>query len=341
MPEQSEPSFPVPVPARQSPAARPSFFTSPFAFFALCALLHVALSMALPGIGAKGLGFWASAKVRLWHFLLVLVPTFWVASVLTVLNEWRTHRTPWPSTSKHRLAAGVCFILAAILFVNPILRPFFSDQSLLSAFLARADDLTSLPDFRTKFLVLNMIAISVLLLLTGGMFGVQAQLSGYLQQSATSMENPRGERLEEDVRRYQQLRSQLERFLGFCAANIGFTILTSGALRDLLKEVAPGPPELLSAGAVVILGVYYTWLLAVIYLPIRKSMNEVGQALAEGLVRQSLVGRVTWTQWSGERQAIRAYLGLQGSALQDLQQGLSVMAPLFASISSLALGSTG
>jgi hypothetical protein len=91
----------------------------------------------------------------------------------------------------------------------------------------------------------------------------------------------------------------------------------------------------------MVFGIYYTWVLAIIYLPIRKSLTEVGQVLAEGLVRQSLVGRVTWKQWFEEQQAVRTYLGLHGSALQDIQQGLSVLAPLLASISSLALGSQG
>jgi hypothetical protein len=82
-----------------------------------------------------------------------------------------------------------------------------------------------------------------------------------------------------------------------------------------------------------------SWLLAIIYLPIRKTLNEVGQSLAEGLVRPSLGTRISWKQWGEEQKAVRTYLGLQGSGLQDLQQGLSVLAPLLASLSSLVFGS--
>jgi hypothetical protein len=50
---------------------------------------------------------------------------------------------------------------------------------------------------------------------------------------------------------------------------------------------------------------------------------------------------MSWTDWSQEQQAIRTWLGLQSTALQDFQQGLSVLAPLLASLSALALGAGG
>jgi hypothetical protein len=40
----------------------------------------------------------------------------------------------------------------------------------------------------------------------------------------------------------------------------------------------------------------HTWLLALIYLPIRKSLNDVGQGLADELVQQSLVPHLHWKQ---------------------------------------------
>jgi hypothetical protein len=224
------------------------------------------------------------------------------------------------------------------MFLLPIILPFFTSPSLGSALFEHAEELTSLPDFPLKFLILNLLGTAVVLLHVFAMFGVHLQLIGQLRPSASRLEEPAPERLAEDVRRYQRLRSRLERLLSFCAANIGFTILIPGQMRNLLKETAPGPLELMPAGSVVIFGVYFTWLLAIIYLPIRKTRNEVGQALAEDLVQHSIESPVTWRQWLEERQAIRSRLGLQGSGLQDLQQGLAVLAPLLAGISSLVLG---
>jgi hypothetical protein len=67
----------------------------------------------------------------------------------------------------------------------------------------------------------------------------------------------------------------------------------------------------------------------------------LGQGLAERLVRQSLDVDADWKQSFEEQRTASTYLGLQGSALQELQQGLTVLAPLLASISSLVLGSGG
>ncbi|MFL5351617.1 hypothetical protein, partial [Archangium sp.] len=280
-------------------------------------------------------------KVRLLHMLLALSPTLWVASVLVMFNEWRDSRTPGSGLGARRGEAGAAVFLAALMFLSPMIIPFLIAQSSGLAILRRAEVLISVPGFPIKLLTLNLLGVAAVLMHTWGMFGVHLQLSVQFHPSPTRLEQPEEERLAEDVRRYQQLRSRLERLLGLCAANIGLFILVTGSLRNLLHETAPGPPELLPAGSVVVFGVYYTWLLAIIYLPIRKTLNDVGQTLAEELARQSVESRFTWKQWFEERQAIRIGLGLQGSSLQDLQQGLSVLTPLLAGISSLAFGSGG
>jgi hypothetical protein len=284
------------------------------------------------------MGVLGSGKLKLFHVLLALAPTLWVASSLVMFNEWRHLRTLWSGSWRQRLEAGLAVFLVALLCLAPPTLPWLSSQSMLAAIFLRADELFALPGFSTKFFILKMLTITVVMLHLSSMFGVHLQLAGQLRRSLAAGEEPEAERLAEDVQRYQQLRSRLERLLGFCAAIIGLSILITGAMRSLLKEVSPGPPELLAPGHVMAFGAYYTWLLALIYLPIRKTLQDVGHALAEGLMRQSLGKRVTWKQWHEERQALRTWLGLQGSALQELQQGLFVLVPLLAGISSLALG---
>ena len=341
MPEPHDATSPGPAPSWPARASRAHVFRSPFAFFSLCALTFGASGLFLSGLQPQALTFWLSGKVRLLHILLALAPTFWVASVLVLLNEWRNSPTLGPGLGKQRRDAAAAVVLAALMFLSPFVIPFLVAQSHGVAILRRAEALISVPGFPTKILILNLLGLAVVLMQTWGMFGVHLQLDVQFRQSPQPLEEPQAERLAGDVERYQQLRSRLDRLLGLCSANIGLSILITGALSSLLSEVAPGPPGLLPAGSVVVFGVYYTWLLAIIYLPIRKTLNDVGGTLAEELVRQSVVSRVSWRQWFEERQAIRTWLGLQGSALQDLQQGLSVLAPLLAGISSLTFGSGG
>ncbi|WP_257449725.1 hypothetical protein [Archangium lipolyticum] len=313
------------------------FFRSPVAVFSLCALTFMGSALSVTGLQSIPM---EAGRLRLLHVLFAMSPTLWVASVLVVSKDWRHGLTLWSGPWRQRLAAGLALLLAALLFLVPATLGVLSQRPMTPAMLERMETVFALQDFRTRFLIRSVLAGTVLMLHISGMFGVHRQLLRELEQLQSPREPPEAETLAEAIRRYQELRSGLERLLGFCAAAIGIAILISGALRSVLNELA-SPQELMPAESVVAFGVIYTWMLAMIYLPIRKTLGDVGNALGESILQRSLGPHVTWKQWFEERQAIRTWLGLQGSALQELQQGLSVLTPLFASVSSLAFGVTG
>lgn len=149
------------------------------------------------------------------------------------------------------------------------------------------------------------------------------------------------EGLDEDVRWYQRRQGQLRRLLHLVSTILGVSLLSVGALRNVINLAITPPAELLPIAPVMSYGLYYTGFLASIYIPTHRTLKEVGQSLAERLVWQSLGAHATWRQRLEEQQAISVQLGLRDSALQELQQGLAVLAPFLASISSLALGIDG
>lgn len=299
-------------------------------------LTFLVSALFLSGFHFQGVTFWGSSNVRLWHFIAAAAPTLWVASVLAMLEDWR--KTLGSGTRGLRMELGVSVALAAFMFLLLPLFALFSPQSAFSVIFERADDLLFVPNYFAKYFIRITLGVAVVMLHISGMFGVHAHLLSQFPHSQSRLGAPEAERLAEDVRRYQQLRSRLERFLGFAAANIGVSILTFSALNNLLSETAPELSERFPRGGAMSFGVYSTWLLALIYLPIRKTLNDVGQSLAGELIQQSLVPHLNLKQWLEERQVVHAYLGLQGSALQDLQQGLFVLVPLLAGLSSLTLG---
>ncbi len=130
-------------------------------------------------------------------------------------------------------------------------------------------------------------------------------------------------------------------FLSLCALILGSSILSADAMRNLLNQAIATPTGALQKAPVLGHGVYYSGLLASVYLPANKTLKDIGHLLAERLLQQSPGAHATWKQRYEEQQAARAWLGLQGSPLQELQQALSVLTPLFASLSSLALGPGG
>jgi hypothetical protein len=119
------------------------------------------------------------------------------------------------------------------------------------------------------------------------------------------------------VPRYLRLRAQLRLFLGLAALNFGMSMLSLGISRNLLNEAFPSRPELFPAAPLVAYGVYFTGLIASGYVPMRKTLMDVGEALAEQLVRQSLGEHAPWKARFEERQA----------AFQELPQGIAVLAP--------------
>jgi hypothetical protein len=296
----------------------------------------MASTLFLTGFQDQGLLFWSSNKVRLWHFIVAASPTLWMASVLAMFEDWR--ETLGSVSRELRMELGISVVLAALMFQAPSLLALFVPHAAFSVALERSDELLFVPDYSARYFIRVLLGASVVMLHISGMLGVHAQLLRPFQHAPSREAATGAERLADEIRRYQQLRSRLERFLGFAAANLGVSILGFGAMNELLGETASGLSEGFPRGAAMSFGLYSTWLLALIYLPIRKSLNDVGQGLADELVQQSLSAHLHWKQWFEERQAVQTYLGLQGSALQELQQGLFVLVPLLAGLSSLTLG---
>ncbi|WP_257451593.1 hypothetical protein [Archangium lipolyticum] len=224
----------------------------------------------------------------------------------------------------------------AFVVIGGAIPPIFFQRT-LSVLPANLDAITQMPDTAMKNFLMSTLGTAILLLRCVELFGVHVQLIGCL-----SKYRPRGEEpvqcTEEEVLRYLRLRSQLRRSLGFIAAVISMALLHAGTFRALLNQALPAQPELLPASFLMAYGIYFTGGLACCYLPAHKTLTDVGEVLANQLVRSSLGSRATWKEWSEEQQAVRAYLGLQGSALQDLQQAIAVLTPLLASISALLLG---
>lgn len=170
------------------------------------------------------------------------------------------------------------------------------------------------------------------------LFCVHVQLLGQLADLPAHGNQRAAGGIEEDVLRYLGARSRLSRILSLAAWHLGITLLAIGILRNLLNDAFPARPELFPARVVVGFGFYFTAYLAITYLPIRKTLAKVGEALADRLIQQTLGAHATWKERFQEQQVARTYLGLQESAFQEFQQGLSVLSPLLASLSTLALG---
>jgi hypothetical protein len=306
-------------------------FRSPLVFSLLCPLSFMATGLFL--------GFlWDPDRTRLWHLLVALQPALWFASVLVVFNDFRSHHQDWPAGRSARTAVMLCTLLAWVMNSFPFAVQLVTQRWFLPA---GVEALLQVPHLRARLLLVGMLSAVVATLHTAGMLSVHVQLLTCPREPAARGGEPEAAGLDEEVLRYQRLRLRLARFLVFSAVTIGTTALSIGAFRNVLTEFAPSLARFIEPSRIMSYGVYYTGLLASVYLPTRKTLTDVGEALAVRFVRQSPAAGTSWKEWSQEQEAVHIWLGLRTTALQDFQQGLSVLTPLLASLSSLALGAGG
>jgi hypothetical protein len=292
-------------------------FRSPLVFSVLCPLSFVATGLFL--------GLLDPNRAGLWHLLMALQPALWLASVFGVFQELRSLRLDGPVRRSERTALVLCTLLAWFMSSFPFLVQLITRQGALPDDL---DVLLQLPHLRAKLLLMGMLQALVATLHTAGMLSVHIQLLA-----------PEAVGLDDEVPRYQRLQRRLARFLVFSAITIGMATLSLGAFHGVLLKVDPS--QVFEPSRVLGYGIYYTGLLASVYLPTRKTLTDLGEALAARFVRPVPAEGMSWKDWSQEQEAVRVWLGLRSTALQDLQQGLAVLAPLLASLSALAFGAGG
>ncbi len=300
---------------------------SPFLPFVVCAVTFFASAALLGGVsGPEATAFWTLPEARLWHLFVSLQPALWLSSFLVVWPDFRdARRTVLPQETRHRVGAALCFTLALAAAALPLTVQELTGTSLLP----RESELaTRMSGFFTKMTLMGVVGTVAAAVHAFGILCIHARLFELAHAPPTPD-------LEDEVREYQRLRSQLRRFLGYSAAIIGLATLSTGALRNLILDEVPGTR--FSPALVMAYGTFFSALLALIFVPAHRTLTAVGDGLAERLLHASLGTRERWSEWKDEHQAIRAHLGLEDSALKTLQDSIAVLAPLVGSLSALVL----
>ncbi|AKJ08401.1 hypothetical protein ATI61_12724 [Archangium gephyra] len=346
MPELRDGSPPASTPSREGTpasvwreagAAFALVFRTPLLIFLVCNLTFVTTLFALFGADVQGLAYLHPRQTSLWRMLTALAPTSWLLTLVILLGDFEQNLSAWPRTRGTRMTVVLCVLLGLPLHSLPLMAQYIvlKEEPLVAAAIA-----TVLPtsDVYLKLHISNMLGLTATVLIFSGIIGVHTQLIGRLRELRHHSGATGSGALDEDVRWYQRQEVLLKRFLTLCAIMLGCSIVSVGALRNLLNQAISTSTETLPTAPVLGYGIYCTGLLASVYLPAHNTLKRVDHLLAEQMLQQSPGAPTTWKQRYEEQQAAHAWLGLQGSALQDLQQGLSVLTPLLASISSLVLG---
>lgn len=330
-------SFQDPPPSvwRDARGALSFIFRSPLVISLIGFLTFVTSLFAVFNAGRQGLAPLHLRQDTLWHMLAALALTTWVTTIVIVLGDFNRNRSAWPRTRREWMGVALYVSLTIPMHALPLLSQHYAwkEEPLVHAAVLRLEPHPSL----TKSLLINLLGLTNAALLTLGVVSVTVQLLARLPEYRRREEQHPSENLDEDVRWYQECRSRLRWFLNLIAFVIGISVLAMGAFRNLLNLSNLGSGAVFPIAPVIGYGLYYTGLIGGIYLSVDRILKDVGRTLTTRLVHQSLGEHATWKQRAEEQQAARTYLELQKSALQEFQQGLTVLSPLLASISSLIL----
>lgn len=138
-----------------------------------------------------------------------------------------------------------------------------------------------------------------------------------------------------DIKEYIRLRDYLKRFLAAFGALLSLFTLAGAAFRA--AALASGavhegsyPPVLL-----ILLGVYYTLLIAVVYLPAHLSLAWLGQRLLDRYFALPSPGSEGWAEKHAGRKQLEGLLELEVSGAQRLVTSLTLLSPFVSGIFSL------
>jgi len=336
MPDPRDSSPPVPGQPRGGPALGALLFRSSLAFSVLCPLALAASLLLLELPGRQGEAFWRTPRVWFVHALCAFLPVLSLASFIVYFGGRKRSALPARAgSSSERSARVLCMLISVCVTVLPPISLAISPPRLPGSI--EWDAIVEMPGFLTKWMIVGTLGLVAGLPHVWDLFSIHVQISAARWEHQVTDSAPEIEGLEGSVLRTQRLRSRLKQSFGFITAIMGAATLLLGAVRNLLQEAFPSQPDLLPASFVMAYGLYFTALLAVVYLPVHKGLTELGETLANQLVLTSIGTRVTWKQWTEELQAVRVYLGLRDSALREFQNGIAVFVPLVAGISSLLL----
>jgi hypothetical protein len=279
------------------------------------------LTLVLLPVGPGWSEFWTDPGTRLWHILVSVQVPLWAAALAWGWRPLFHHDSPWAREKSVWLWPRIHALLFAIAACLPIYR------SPVAHILAER---SKLPYHEGKLLAVTLMGVSVAALQEWGLLSAHGEASNELARLDETLSR---QALTQVVARYLQLRSRVQGFVSWVGAIIGVATLATGCLRNSVDS-PEFPPEF-----VIVYGLYFTILLALVFLPALYSVQALGTELARRLSRPEPLPSESgdWKHWSEEQNALAGYLGLQQNPLQVMQSALSVLAPLVGSVSGVVL----
>jgi hypothetical protein len=193
----------------------------------------------------------------------------------------------------------------------------------------------TLPAQSTKVALLTGLALIVAAIAAVGMGWVAASIDAVEREDAVW-----GRR----VAAYLELRGALDRLVLCIGVIVGAAILATGALRNAtlswnrLLHPNRSPEEIFPREQVLLAGVYFTALLALLAIPIYERLRSAGCRLRDERLPPSWPPEPGWKERVEERSALDRLLSLELSSAASFRAALAILAPLASSLVGRVFG---
>ena len=173
----------------------------------------------------------------------------------------------------------------------------------------------------------------------GSIAGTSAIFGIWLVQAALERLNLRlesGKEHTSEIKDFLSLQTKLEKLLLAAGIIIGAATLATGGLRNATlayQETASFPREY-----VLLYGIFYSGLLALIYGPAYASLLAVGSRLHDAIIPIPETPPDSWDSWLSNRKAVGELLQIQSGPLTSFTNGVSILTPLIGSLVAILLG---
>lgn len=253
-----------------------------------------------------------SGPFNLWGALIGAQTMLWILALpplgLILHHHWQQASMAGLSVRKDvLLSALVLAVLVAALMVaasaNPV--PEF------------------LPHVRWKVRVLTVAALGVALVAAASVWVIRGRLERLMKEGPTR----------ENLEAYSDMRTDLDRLLGYLGAVVGLAVLSSAAMRNVVRDVMPSSLSSFHAEAVILYGLALSLMLAVLYLPTFAVARAVGAELRDKLAPFPEPNRLA--EGFEERRKLDDALGLTVSTTASFRAAVAILSPLLGGLASL------
>ena len=257
--------------------------------------------------------FISSPEFRVWLLLIGAQTALWFALLVPLIELLRTL-----SFDKRILPKCVLYLLGFILLLveSKYSRP----------------EVHPLAYHTVKMPLISVVGSIVGTLAIVGIWLVQAAL----ERMRLRIEIESGEGHTKEIKEFLSLQTTLERCLLAAGIIIGAATLATGGLRNATlayEKTATFPREY-----VLLYGMFFSGLLALIYAPVYASLSAVRACLYDAIIPVPVTPPDSWSSWHSNRKAVGELLQVQSGPITSFTNGVSVLTPLIGSLVAILLG---